>query len=70
MVFTEPLAERVEHYAEGIHTVNRVPQPGSLWHAISPPCACTIRRAVASPSPKPSGLVEVAKTISVYGFVG
>ena len=37
--------------------VNFVPWPSSLCTSIEPPCATTTRRAVANPSPLPSGFV-------------
>src|SRR5262249_57796967 len=43
--------------AAGSQMVNLVPRPRSLCTSIRPPCACTILRTVASPSPLPPGLV-------------
>lgn len=45
-------------HARGNSTVNCVPCPNSLWTVMVPPWASTILRAVGSPSPEPSRLVE------------
>ena len=48
----------LRHYVRGSSIVTVVPLPLSLSIDRVPPCAAAIRRAIASPSPVPSGFVE------------
>ena len=47
--------------SRGNRTRNSVPKPTSLLTSMSPPCSCTMSRAIASPRPVPSPLALVVK---------
>ena len=44
--------------SHGKSSVTRVPPPGALSISMRPPCAATMRSAMARPSPLPFGLLE------------